>query len=95
MNHVFSSPTISSRQQKLYTPTKFSSKMTVKVQGLKVQRAQGIWRCRWLQGTGTLNEIGSALKRNPKTNVLGKRGYWEGESQRTLRQSKEKRGKRG
>jgi len=48
-------------------------------------------RRKWSQGTGTLNDIGSVLKRDPKTNILEGKGYWEGESQRTLRRSKEKR----
>jgi len=43
--------------------------------GLKVRRAQVVlWR-KWSQGTGTLNDIGSALKRGSKTNVLEGREY--------------------
>jgi len=38
--------------------------------GLKVRRARVVLRRKWSQGTGTLNDIGSALKSLPKTNVL-------------------------
>jgi len=56
--------------------------------GLKVRCAQVVLRCKWSQGTDTLNDVGSALKKDPKTDVLEKRGYWEGESQGTLRRPK-------
>ena len=39
--------------------------------GLKVRRARVVLRRKWSQGTGTLNDVGSALESLPKTNVLG------------------------
>jgi len=38
-----------------------------------VRCAQGIWRCRWSQGTDTLNDVGSTLKKTFKINTFGKR----------------------
>jgi len=38
--------------------------------GLKVRRAQVVLRRKWSQGTGTLNDVGSALKSLLKTDVL-------------------------
>jgi len=37
---------------------------------LKVRRAQVVLRRKWSQGTGTLSDVGSALRSLPKTNVL-------------------------
>jgi len=38
--------------------------------GLKVRCAWVVLRRKWSQGTGTLNDIGSAWKSFPKTDVL-------------------------
>ena len=38
--------------------------------GLKVRRARVVLRRKWSQGTGTLNDVSSALKSFPKTVVL-------------------------
>ena len=47
------------------------SRVVLRSKGLKVRRAQVVLRRKWSQGTGTLSDVGSALRSLPKTNVLG------------------------
>ena len=62
----------SSRSDLFVVPiTKTSPGLLLRSKGLKVRRAQVVLRRKWSQGTGTLNDVGSALRSLPKTNVLG------------------------
>jgi len=44
--------------------------LMLRSKGLKVRHALVVLRCKWSQGTGTLNDVGSALESLPKMNVL-------------------------
>jgi len=55
---------------KLLCEGQLKAARVLRSKGLKVQRAQVVLRRKWSQGAGTLNDVGSALKSLPKTDVL-------------------------